>query len=77
MRDKLEEFLMQSNIQCAIHYPKALPFLEAYGYLQAEARDFPLAWQYQSEILSLPLFPELADQELDYVIGNIKKFFSK
>jgi len=74
-RNELRDFLSSNGIQTMIHYPKALPFLEAYKYLNHEKNDFPLSFEYQSEILSLPMYPELVNSQIEYVAGEIKYFF--
>ena len=74
-RNELREFLSSNGIQTMIHYPKALPFLEAYKYLNHDKNDFPLAYKYQSEILSLPMYPELNNSQIEYVVDKIKYFF--
>ena len=58
-----------------IHYPIALPNLQAYAYLGNRPEDFPVASKYQNEILSLPIFPEITREQQDYVIGSIEEFF--
>jgi dTDP-4-amino-4,6-dideoxygalactose transaminase len=73
-RNELREHLSSNGIQTMIHYPKALPFLEAYKYLNHGKTDFPLAYEYQSEILSLPMYPELTVSQIEYVVGKIKEF---
>jgi len=74
-RDELAIFLKSKQIETGIHYPTALPFLQAYKYLNHEPSDFPVAYQYQGEILSLPMFPELNDVQIDYVVNSINEFF--
>ncbi|MFZ2656374.1 MAG: DegT/DnrJ/EryC1/StrS family aminotransferase [Victivallales bacterium] len=74
-RDALKEHLAANGIQTMIHYPKALPFLEAYRYLNHKESDFPVAYRCQSEILSLPMYPELTAEEIKYVAGKIKDFY--
>jgi dTDP-4-amino-4,6-dideoxygalactose transaminase len=76
-RDEMKEFLKEKGIETQIHYPAALPFLKAYDYLGHTPRDFPVASQFQSEILSLPMFPELENEQQEYVAGQIKNFYSK
>lgn len=73
-RDGLKKFLQEHNIDTAIHYPTALPFLSAYKYLNHTPDQFPVAYEYQKEILSLPMFPELTQNQIEYVVSNIKKF---
>lgn len=74
-RDALKAHLAEHDIQTGIHYPTALPLLAAYDYLGHTSGDFPNAYACQSEILSLPIFPEMTDQQIDYVVLSIRKFF--
>jgi dTDP-4-amino-4,6-dideoxygalactose transaminase len=76
-RDKLMEYLKVRGIETAIHYPTPLPFLEAYKYLNHHPEDFPVAYNLQSEILSLPMYPELSESQINYVASSIKKFYSE
>jgi dTDP-4-amino-4,6-dideoxygalactose transaminase len=75
-RNGLASFLNENGIETAIHYPTALPNLEAYAYLGYKSSDFPIATAYQSQILSLPIFPELRLEQMVYVADTIKKFYS-
>ena len=75
-RDDLAEWLKSKDIEVAIHYPKALPNLPAYQYLKSENEGYPIATQLQSEILSLPIYPELTEDEIEYVANSIKDFYS-
>lgn len=72
-RDKIQKLLSEKGIQTGIHYPIALPFLNAYKYLNAQPKDFPNAFQYQSEILSLPIYPELSLENQDYIIDSLRE----
>ena len=74
-RTELQSYLAENNVQTGIHYPKALPFLKAYDYLKHKPDDFPIAYKYQNEILSLPMFPELSEEKINYVSELIHKFF--
>jgi dTDP-4-amino-4,6-dideoxygalactose transaminase len=75
-RDGLANFLKERNIETAIHYPTALPNLKAYTYLGHKAEDFPIATAYQSQIISLPIYPELTSAQMEYVVESIKSFYS-
>ncbi len=75
-RDELKAFLEQKGIGVAIHYPTPLPFLKAYGYLNKNEKDFPKIAQAQKEILSIPMFPELTFEMMDYVAEQIKIFYT-
>jgi dTDP-4-amino-4,6-dideoxygalactose transaminase len=76
-REALSEFLKTKGIATGIHYPTALPFMPAYGYLNHKPSDFPVAFQGQSEILSLPMYPELSDEQIEYTAQAIKEFYAK
>ncbi len=74
-RDKLMQHLIDNNIGVAIHYPVALPFMQAFSYLNYKESDMPIAAKYQNEILSLPMYPELTKEMMDFVASTIKHFF--
>ncbi len=74
-RDALRVFLAEKSIQTGIHYPKALPYLEVYKKLGYTAADFPVAHANQDEILSLPIYPELTQDAVEYVAASVRDFF--
>ena len=76
-RNELMEFLKGKGIETVIHYPVALPNLPAYRYLGHTPADFPVATGLQDEILSLPMFPELEAQGIQYVADSIASFYRK
>jgi len=76
-RDELMQHLKDNGIETAIHYPTALPNLPAYKYLNITENSFPVATAMQSRILSLPLYPELDDEQINYVANCIKTFYTK
>jgi dTDP-4-amino-4,6-dideoxygalactose transaminase len=75
-RDQLKDALKDSGIETAIHYPVALPNMPAYRYLNHKPYDFPIASAYQDEIMSLPIFPEITDEQIKYVVEKIKDFYT-
>ncbi|MFM7182754.1 MAG: DegT/DnrJ/EryC1/StrS family aminotransferase [Verrucomicrobiales bacterium] len=75
-RDALKAHLERCGIGTVLNYPKALPFYAAYNYLGHTPEDFPTAYHHQSRILSLPIFPFMRDEELDYVVDSIASFGS-
>lgn len=75
-RDDLAEYLNEKGISNAIHYPRILPHLPAYDYLDQSANDFPVASEYEGEILSIPMYPELTEEMIKYVAEQIKKFYA-
>jgi len=75
-RDALKKHLASAGIATVLNYPKALPFYPAYSYLGHKSDDFPNAHRNQSEILSLPIFPEMTTEHLDYIVTSIRDFFA-
>ena len=75
-RDELQEYLRTQNISTGIHYPIGLPYLKAYSYLKHKSEDFPVTYKYQSELLSLPIFPEMTEEMVKYIADKIRDFFS-
>ena len=75
-RDELKGFLAERGIETAVHYPTALPLLPAYRYLGGDATAFPRAAATQARILSLPMYPELTTEMIEYVADSIRAFFS-
>lgn len=73
-RDGLQAFLKEKSIATGIHYPIALPNLEAYKYLNHKFSEFPVASLYQDQILSLPIYPEISTEEIEYIGIVIRKF---
>lgn len=73
-RNDLQNWLKEKNIETAIHYPVALPYLPAYKNFNYKLSDFPVAAQIQHEILSLPMYPELTSEMISYVADAIKLF---
>ena len=61
-RDQLKEHLGKHGIEAGVHYPTALPFMQAYRYLGHIPEDFPLAHCSTSQFLSLPIYPELTEK---------------
>jgi dTDP-4-amino-4,6-dideoxygalactose transaminase len=73
-RAALQDHLKDHGVQTGIHYPIALPYLQAYAHLGHGAADFPAARKASGEILSLPLFPELTDEQIRYVAQKTRGF---
>lgn len=74
-REALMQHLKDNGVETAIHYPTILPSLPCYQYLGTTPTDFPVANAMQSKILSLPLYPELTDEQIAYIANCIKQFY--
>lgn len=75
-RDALARHLAEEGIQTVINYPTALPFLPAYRRFAHQPEDFSVAFSHQSRILSLPIFPEITDEQIRRVVGAVRSFVS-
>ena len=74
-RDELMIYLKEKGIETSIHYPTPLPYLKAYSYLNVKPADFPVVRTLQKEILSLPMYPELTEKEIEYIAASIASFY--
>jgi dTDP-4-amino-4,6-dideoxygalactose transaminase len=75
-RELLKKSLGDAGITTSLNYPKALPFYPAYSYLGHKSTDFPVAYQNQSRILSLPIYPEMTDDMIEYVADQCRRVMS-
>ena len=73
-REKLAEFLKSKEIDTGIHYPIPIHLQEAYSDLGYKQGDFPISEKITNEILSLPIYPELTEEQIKHVVNSIKEF---
>jgi dTDP-4-amino-4,6-dideoxygalactose transaminase len=73
-RDALRKHLADAGIATTLNYPKALPFCPAYAGFGHLPHDFPRAYRNQSCILSLPIYPEVANEAIHHVVNCIAEF---
>lgn len=76
-RDELQEYLLEQGIQCLIHYPNPAHLQKAYSFLGYKPGSLPQTEKAVKRILSLPMFPELTNEQVDAVIDGIKSFYSE
>ncbi|HOJ37389.1 MAG TPA: DegT/DnrJ/EryC1/StrS family aminotransferase [Ignavibacteriales bacterium] len=74
-RDKLQNYLLENNIQTGIYYPIPLHLQKAYRYLNYDKGKFPKAEKIANEILALPLWPFIQDDTIYYICQKIKEFY--
>jgi dTDP-4-amino-4,6-dideoxygalactose transaminase len=75
-RDQLREHLAASGVQTGLHYPTPIHLQEAYADLGLPPGSFPEAERLAARTLSLPMFPELRPDQLEYVAEQIGAFFA-
>jgi len=73
-RDKLFGFLKDRRVGAMVYYPLSLHLQKAFSFLGCKPGDFPEAESAQSEVLSLPIFPELEKAEIEEVCSVISAF---
>jgi dTDP-4-amino-4,6-dideoxygalactose transaminase len=70
-REAIQQALKAAGIDTGIHYPIALPYLNAYRHLGHGESDFPNSLEAASQIVSLPMFPELTPDQIAYVARQL------
>lgn len=71
-RDDMMKLLVERNIYCGIHYPIPIHLQEAYKFLGYPRGSFPVTEECADELLSLPMFPELTEEQIEQVCREIK-----
>ena len=74
-RNEIIEKMAERGIACNVHY-KPLPMLSAYKNLGFDIKDYPNAYDYFINEITLPLHTKLSDEDVDYIIDNFKEIIS-
>lgn len=74
-RDELQKYLSENGIATKIHYPIPIHFQGAAKALGYKKGDLPVCDRQAETILSLPIYPELTNEQMNYIISTIKSFF--
>jgi perosamine synthetase len=76
-RNELKEWLQKNGVQCAVHYPLPIPLQPIYEQLFGyKSGDYPVSERASATCLSLPIYPDLAEDDVAYVCGLIHDFFN-
>jgi dTDP-4-amino-4,6-dideoxygalactose transaminase len=76
-RDELRNYLAGKNIPSMIYYPGPLHSQNAYRYLGYGEDDFPVTSKLCREVLSLPMHPDLEQEQLDHIAINVLEYLNK
>jgi UDP-2-acetamido-2-deoxy-ribo-hexuluronate aminotransferase len=76
-RDELKKFLESKNIPSSVYYPGPLHTQEAYSFLGYKEIDFPVTTTLCNEVISLPMHPDMEQDQFDYIVLNVLQFFNK
>ncbi len=75
-RDELNKFLSDNKIGSAIFYPKPLHLQKCFSDLGYKEGDLPVTEKICEKVLSLPIYPELSKEQLEFVARTILKFYN-
>jgi dTDP-4-amino-4,6-dideoxygalactose transaminase len=75
-REELRKFLAERKIGSEVYYPLPLHLQPVFSYLGLKKGDLPIAERAAEEVLALPMFPELTEAEIRWVVGSIADFYS-
>ena len=76
-RDELRDFLSSQNIGTEVYYPLPLHLQKCFAYLGYRAGDLPESERAAKEVLAIPIFPELREDEQQRVVAAMVEFYSK
>jgi dTDP-4-amino-4,6-dideoxygalactose transaminase len=76
-RDELQAYLKEKGIGSAIYYPLPLHLQECFAYLGYKKGSVPESEKAAGQVLSLPIFPELTQMQLEEVAGAVRSFYGK
>jgi len=74
-RNELQSYLTSKGIGTGLHYPMPLHLQRCFSNLEYKRGDFPMAEQLAERCLSLPMFAEMTNEQIGYVVDAIREFF--
>jgi len=74
-RDRLKKYLTEDGIGTDIYYPLPLHLQECYSFLKYHRGDLPISEKASEEVLALPIYPELTEDQQTAVVDRIKAFY--
>jgi dTDP-4-amino-4,6-dideoxygalactose transaminase len=76
-RDRLKKFLTEDGVGTDIYYPIPLHLQECYAFMKHQRGDLPNSEKASEEVLALPIYPELTEDQQLMVVDRIKAFYRK
>jgi len=76
-RDKLKEFLKENGIATEIYYPIPLHLQQCFKDLGYKKGDLPFSEEASESVLSIPVYPELKDEQKKYIVKKISEFYGR
>jgi len=74
-RDELKDYLVENGVSTLIHYPVLIHLQEVFN--DYREGDFPVAERLNKKILTLPMYPEIEEDQINYIINLIKNFYAR
>ncbi len=74
-REAIGAHLKEMGVDTGVHYPLPLHLQPAYKFLGYQTGAFPISEKHAGEMLSLPVYPEMTDEQVDYVCNQVQAFF--
>ena len=76
-RDRLRAYLAECGVGTEVYYPVPLHMQQCFAYLGYRPEDCPESARAAQETLALPVYPELSEAQLQYVVDRITEFFDR
>jgi UDP-2-acetamido-2-deoxy-ribo-hexuluronate aminotransferase len=73
-RDDWQATLKEAGVPTAVHYPMPLHLQECFAYLGYKRGEFPVAERVSETIMSLPMNPDLSNDEIEYIVSKVREF---
>ncbi|MBL6655226.1 MAG: DegT/DnrJ/EryC1/StrS family aminotransferase, partial [Flavobacteriaceae bacterium] len=74
-RDQLKKYLNENGVETLIHYPIPPHLQKCFEFLKIQKNSFPIAEELAQTSLSLPIWPGIQDDDIEYISNKIKAFF--
>ncbi len=73
-RDAILDFIRKKEIGCEVYYPVPFHRQECFAYLKCKDEDYPISNSAANDTIALPIYPELSDEQIKFVVESISEF---